>query len=101
MLRLCLSGILVVPCVLSFANGEEPAKRSTVDLLGDPLPFGARARLGTVRLRHGGRVAGVAISSNGKLIASASADRTVRLWEGATGKEIAQFRGHRGEVRCV
>lgn len=93
-----LLALLALPCL---ALADEPAARPATDLHGDPLPFGARARLGTARLRHGGPVAGAAFAVSGKFIASPSADRTVRLWDAATGKEIAQFRGHRGEVRCL
>ena len=37
-------------------------------------------------------------SPDGKQILSSSRDRTARLWEVATGKEIRSYEGHRGEV---
>ncbi len=43
----------------------------------------------------------VAFSADGKRLASGHRDGTVRLWEAATGKELATFRGHRDEVRAV
>src|SRR5689334_4424584 len=43
---------------------------------------------------HGGVVAAVAYAPDGKTVASAGDDRTVRLWDVATGKEVRSFTGH-------
>ena len=40
-------------------------------------------------------------SPDGKTLASASDDKTVRLWEAASGKEISKLQGHQGEVLSV
>jgi WD40 repeat protein len=58
------------------------------DLFGDPLPAGANLRLGTIRLRHGSSVRAVAFSPDGRLLAGASDDQTVSLWDTKTGEEI-------------
>jgi WD40 repeat protein/serine/threonine protein kinase len=61
---------------------------------GDP-----EARL-TLR-GHEGEVYHVTYAPDGKTLASASEDGTVRLWDAATGKEIATLRGHTDEVNWV
>ncbi|BAZ49856.1 WD-40 repeat-containing protein [Nostoc sp. NIES-4103] len=50
---------------------------------------------------HSNYVWGVAFSPDGKTIASASLDNTVKLWNVATGEEIAILKGHSDEVRDV
>jgi WD40 repeat protein len=68
--------------------------RPARDLYGDPLPPGALARLGTVRLRHGHTVQNVVFSPDGKLVASAGHDHLVRLWDVATASEVRSFGSH-------
>jgi len=43
----------------------------------------------------------VAFAPDGRILASASVDQTVRLCDAATGQELACLRGHEGEVRSV
>jgi WD40 repeat protein len=50
---------------------------------------------------HQGPVYSVAISADGKLAASASADQSIRLWNAATGEPAKQFSGHAGAVYSV
>jgi WD40 repeat protein len=59
-----------------------------VDSQGDPLPRGARARLGTIRFRHGGNVQLLRCLSDGKTLLSYGADSMLRFWEAGTGKEL-------------
>ncbi|MCI0464304.1 MAG: WD40 repeat domain-containing protein [Gemmataceae bacterium] len=70
------------------AGPPVPVKQQPrVDRLGDPLPDGALARLGTRRLRHVGFAGPLIFSPDGKLLASVGADYALRLWDTATGKE--------------
>jgi WD40 repeat protein len=50
---------------------------------------------------HTDEVWGVAFSPDGRRLASASFDRTVKLWDPATGKEALTLRGHQDHVRGV
>jgi WD40 repeat protein/predicted Ser/Thr protein kinase len=50
---------------------------------------------------HAGPVSSVAFAPDGKMMASGSYDRTVRLWDTATGRELATLRGHTEAVTCV
>ncbi len=43
----------------------------------------------------------VAVSPDGKTVASASSDRTVRLWDVSTGREIRKLEGHISRVSTV
>lgn len=47
---------------------------------------------------HTNSVSSVAVSADGSLIASASLDHTVRLWDARTGKTILVLSGHKEEV---
>jgi WD40 repeat protein len=65
------------------------------DRLGDPLPEGAIARLGTTRLRmmeDSLSLVALAFSPDGKRLATASGNaRTGQIWDTATGKEVQRF----------
>ena len=50
---------------------------------------------------HSGCVRSVSWSPEGTKLASGSDDKTVRIWEVATGKELSQLRGHSAVVTSV
>ena len=50
---------------------------------------------------HTSSVNAVAFSQDGSLLASASEDQTVRLWNPATGQEVQKLEGHTDWVRAV
>src|SRR5205085_5478506 len=50
---------------------------------------------------HTELVVSVAFSPDGKRVASASLDRTVKVWDAASGQETFTLKGHTGEVKSV
>jgi RNA polymerase sigma factor (sigma-70 family) len=69
------------------APAEAPQPRA--DLYGDPLPEGAVARLGSLRLRHAG-LSSYCFSADGKTVVSAGSDRRLRTWDVATGRQVRE-----------
>jgi RNA polymerase sigma factor (sigma-70 family) len=64
-----------------------PADQPRVDRYGDPLPAGAVARLGSLRLYHGDSVRRAVLSPDGKLVVSVGWS-AARLWDAASGREL-------------
>jgi len=77
-------------CVLSAEPSSPVTNESARDALGDPLPAGAVRRLGTKRFRHSQAIWSLAFSPNGKILAAGGVDGSVRLWDAASGKELAR-----------
>ena len=65
----------------------------------EPLPNGAIARLGITALRHNHTISALAFSADGKRLASASWDKTARVWDTATGRELAAERAQSALAR--
>src|SRR5436190_24177112 len=89
--RACLFG---TACLFLLLAPPTRAKPPRTDDHGDPLPPGAVARLGTVRLRHvlrdGSGAASVVFSPDGKKVVSGG-DVGLRAWDVATGKDLGWF----------
>jgi WD40 repeat protein len=50
---------------------------------------------------HGGRVTRVAIDPTGEKVVTAGIDRTVRIWDTATGNLLHTLVGHERAVNCM
>ena len=96
---------LLLPCATLLLCGASATMaddvKPVVDCHGDPLPAGALARLGTMRLRHGGIVNAVVFSPDGKLLFSGGNDLVIRAWERDTGQERGQLKGQSSPVTSL
>jgi len=54
-----------------------------------------------VQSGHSSRITSVTFSPDGKLLASSSQDKTIKLWEMATGRELHMLSGHSSQVLSV
>ncbi|HWG44068.1 MAG TPA: hypothetical protein VN688_14925 [Gemmataceae bacterium] len=69
------------------------SKPSRTDRQGDPLPAGAIARLGTVRMRRAYQSpCDFAFTPDGKALVSARTSKIVQFWDVKTGKPLQEFR---------
>src|SRR2546428_9094540 len=50
---------------------------------------------------HVMRVDGIAFSPDGQLLASGSADNTIKLWDTASKREVRTLAGHTGGIKAV
>ena len=67
---------------------------------GADLGGGQRPGAGPAR-RPCGPVRSVAVTPDGSRIVTGSEDNTARIWDAASGRELAQLTGHEGGVRSV
>jgi WD40 repeat protein len=72
-----------------------------VDALGDPLPAGAVARLGTVRQWSPEGINAVAVTHDGKLLATSTFRGRIRFWNAADGKLVREAGQERVKVPGV
>jgi WD40 repeat protein len=76
--------------VMGTSAGQGPASPARTDLYGDPLPAGAVARMGTLRLRNPRAISRLVVAPDGRTLASWHGGQggTLCLWEAGTGREL-------------
>jgi RNA polymerase sigma factor (sigma-70 family) len=73
------------------APGAPPPDARPAAAQRERLPRGAISRMGSRQLRHGDVASFAAYTPDGKALLTAGRDKTVRLWDLATGKEVRRF----------
>jgi WD40 repeat protein len=88
---LILAGLACLVAASNAPTAGPPVRPVRVDCFGDPLPAGAVVRLGTVQLRQPQGLSVIALSPDGKLLATGGRGKQVRLHDTTTGKEIRRL----------
>ena len=86
---------------LNLALLKEARRLAETDKLFSVLAGWANAGGRALLRGHSGPVWSAAFSPDGRCAVTASADRTARIWEAATGKLLATLSGHLGWVRSA
>jgi WD40 repeat protein len=88
--RLLLTSLALL-ALSPLAPAAPPAEKAEArtDRYGDPLPEGAVARLGTLRLSHRDEISSAAFSPDGRTIATAGGD--ILLWDLKKGKQLRRL----------
>jgi WD40 repeat protein len=68
---------------------------------GPHFPEHVARVFGNLRLRHGNEILAVAFSPDGKWLATAGRDRSVKIWDMGNGHELLAYPGHDHYVRAV
>jgi WD40 repeat protein len=79
----------------------QKGERTVVAVSFEPREAPRGGDASPVLLGHTGPVYSVAFTRDGKRVVSASMDGTARVWDTASGSEIASFAGHNACVYCA
>ena len=92
--------LFVGPACLDWSKMPPPPPPSPPAIPPSPHAIPLDQSLNTF-VGHSGSVRSVAFSPNGHVLASGSDDRTIKLWDTRTGRQIRTMKGHRGAVLGV
>jgi WD40 repeat protein/tRNA A-37 threonylcarbamoyl transferase component Bud32 len=92
-----------IPRMLDLLERQRPGPQAQRDLRGFEWHYLWRLGHGELLTLRGhlDRVASVVFSPDGRHLATASWDKTVRIWDGQTGQAIRTLQGHTGAVYAV
>ncbi len=76
-------------------------KRAVLSILYFPYLLQAQGIETIIQKGHELTVLTVAISPDSNLVASGSRDKSAKLWELSTGREVRSFLGHEASVNCI
>jgi len=99
-------GVLLLPAELQRGHaqvreGERRVPPDSDKITLQMLQVGDLPRLAHTLTGHNGGVLAVAFSPDGQLLASSGKDKTVRLWDPATGENRRTLTGHTASVEDV
>ncbi len=103
-LKLAIGGSLVAVSLWSWVTLLKPAPNAFPFLAGvpgGPTVVTSPGKKMLVLKGHTGMIVSVAFSPDWKRLATASWDKTVKVWDAASGKEIHTLNGHSGIVQRV
>ena len=80
---------------------DDPSRAEAPGVVGTLIEAYGEQRTAVIFEGHEGPVYAVSFSPDGRKIVSGSLDRTLRIWDSATGEMLLTIKAHEGAVRAV